>query len=121
MTIVSQIIADGYRESNLIPINGTPSTDQTSEALRLLNRLVSSVYGNEAGDQLNPLPIGNNNISKPSGYPYYNVPSGDWFVPLNSQLVLNTTVATSVWLHPMPEDGSRFSFIDKSSNLATFP
>lgn len=123
MTLVSTIIQDGYRESNLIAASATPSTDQTAEALRLLNRMIAGLRGNEAGDQLLPLPIGHNNISRPSGYPYYNpVPdTTDWFVPLNAQLVLNVTQPVTVWLHPKPQDGSRFAIIDKSANLSSYP
>jgi hypothetical protein len=122
MTLVSTIIQDAYRESNLIAVTAAPTADQSAEALRLLNRMISSLYGDEAGNQLNPMPIGRNNISRPSGYPYYeNTPDGNWFVPLNTQLVLNTTEATEVWLHPQPQDGSRFAFIDQSANLATYP
>jgi hypothetical protein len=122
MTLVSTIILDAYRESNLIAVTAAPTADQSAEALRLLNRMISSLYGDEAGNQLNPLPIGRLNINRPSGFPYYDtVPAGDWFVPLNAQLVLNVEESLNVWLHPNPQDGSRFAFADKSSNLATYP
>lgn len=118
MTLVSTIIKDAYRESNLIAIASNPNSNQLEEALRLLNRMISSVYGNEAGDQLNPLPIGNNNVSRPSGY---NATGLSDFVPVNSQLVMNVTNPMAVWLHPRPADGARFGILDKSSNLATYP
>lgn len=123
MTLVSTIIQDGYRESNLIAVTAAPTADQSAEALRLLNRLVMGSYGDEAGDQLNPMPIGTNNISRPSGYPYYN-PTPDttnWFVPPNAQLMLNITSPLTVWLSPNPQDGTRFALTDKSNNLASNP
>lgn len=123
MTLVSDIITDAYRESNLLAIGTTPTTDQQTEALRLLNRVVSSVYGHEAGEQLDPMPIGRNNIVRPSGYPWYNqTPDwNDWYVPGNTRLVLNLTAPLSVYLGPNPDDGTRFAIQDASGNLSTFP
>lgn len=121
MTLVSQIINDGYRESNLIAIGTAPSGEQAEEALVLINRIIKSVYGNEVGDQLQSMPIGRNNIQQPSGWPYYaEVPAvSGWFVPPNTRLILNLQEDVQVFLHPAPQDGSRFSIIDKSNNLAT--
>lgn len=122
MTLVSEIIRDAYRESNLIAISADPTTDEVDEALRLLNRIVASVYGNEAGEQLIPLVIGRNNIDRPQGFPWYDQvpPEADWFVPMNSRLVLNLTSAQTVYLDPNPQDGQRFGVQDKSGNLATY-
>lgn len=122
MTLVSDIIRDAYRESNLIAISADPTSAEQTEGLRLLNRFVSSVYGLEDGEGLQPILVGRNNISRPSGYPDYNqVPDEtDWFVPANSRLILNLTSAQSVYLDPNPEDGARFSVQDKSGNLATY-
>lgn len=123
VTLVSDIIRDAYRESNLIAISTEPSGAQRQEALRLLNRLLASVFGNEEGEQLIPLPIGSNGINRPAGFPgYQNVPTTtDWVVPPNVRLVLNVTQATEVWLTPTPMDGARFAITDHSGNLATFP
>lgn len=122
MTLVSEIIRDAYRESNLIAISADPTADEIEEGLRFLNRLVSSVYGNEAGDQLQPIVIGRNNIDRPQGFPWYDqVPDQtDWFVPQNVRMVLNLTEPQTVWLDPNPQDGQRFGIQDKSGNLASF-
>lgn len=40
MALVSEIIKDAYREANLIPITQSPTLDEQTEALRLLNRFV---------------------------------------------------------------------------------
>lgn len=120
-TLVSNIIADAYRESNLIPIGTSPTSAEETEGLRLLNRIFFSVIGNEAGDPLEDLPIGRNNISSPGGYPINAwTENSQWFVPLNKRLILNLQDAREVRLHPTPEDGSRFSFRDVSNNLATY-
>lgn len=122
MTLVSDIIRDAYRESNLIAIGTEPSGAQSNEALRLLNRIVSSVYGNEEGEELTAFMLGRENISRPEGYPWYNqAPGWDWFVPPNSRLVCNLSDPLTVYLSPNPDDGARFGVQDISGNLATNP
>lgn len=122
MTLVSSIVRDAYRESNLIALGDEPSYDQRTEAMSRLQTSLSSVFGNEMGDPLTALPIGRNNIETPSGYPGYdNVPFSDWFAPLNVRLVLNVTATTTINLHPRPQDGSRLALQDLSDNLSTFP
>jgi hypothetical protein len=120
MTLVSEIITDAYRISNLLAIGVSPTAAQTTEALRYLNRIVKSVFGNEAGDPLVAFPIGDNNINRPSGYPWWNTtPDGEWFVPKNYRLMLNLTTPVTLYLHPEPDDGSRLGVIDVSGNIAT--
>lgn len=120
MTIVSQIIVDAFRQSNLLAIGVLPTVPQADEALRYLNRIVKSVFGNEVGDQLEAFPVGRNDIVRPSGYPWYSqVPPNDWFVPKNKRLMFNLQEPQDIYLHPVPDDGSRFAVSDPSENLAT--
>lgn len=119
MTLVSQIITDAYREGNLIPITQTPSATEQTEALRLFNRFVKSVYGNDAGDNFQSFGIGNNNVQTPQSLPVYNFSSPN-YVPLNARLICNLTAAATLNLHPNPQDGSRLMVIDASNNLNTF-
>lgn len=122
MTTVAQVISDAFRQSNLISINGSITGNQQSEALRLINRIIASIYGNEAGEKLDPFPLGINGISRPMGYPWYNnTPANDWYVPKDVRLMLNITAATTVYLHPRPDDGTRLGIVDISGNLANFP
>jgi len=120
MTTVTQIITDAYRQSNLLAINSSPTDPQLAEGLRYYNRIVNSVLGNEAGENLQPFPIGRNNISRPSGYPWAGTtPSFDWFVPLNTRLMFNLTESADIYLSPVPEDGARLGVCDVSGNLTT--
>lgn len=120
MTIVQQIITDAYRQSNLLAIGESPSLGQQDEGLRYLNRIVKSVFGNEAGDPLEAFPIGRDNINRPAGYPWWNdVPDNDWFVPKNIRVMLNIENPVSLYLHPDPDDGTRFAAIDVSNTLST--
>lgn len=122
MTTVLEIIRDAYRESNLIALGDVPSADQLDEGLTLLKRYRLSVYGTEAGEQLDPMPIGRHNIQRPQGYPWYDqVPDNtNWFVPANVRLYLNLEFAQIVYLSPNPMDGTRFAFRDESDNLSTY-
>lgn len=121
MTLVSEIITDAYRQSNLLMIGGTPTTEQQTEALRYLNRIVKSVFGNEAGDPLTAFPLGGDHISRPSGYPWYgNTPDNDWFVPKNIRVMCNLTQTINLYLHPDPDNGSRFAVQDVSDNFSTY-
>lgn len=121
MTLVSEIISDAYRQGNILSINTSPTIAQQVEGLRYLSRIVKSVFGNEAGENYDALPLGRNDIDRPSGYPWYdNTPDGNWFVPKNKRLMLNLTATTTVFLHPKPDDGSRLAVNDVSGNLATY-
>ena len=122
MTTVSQIITDAFRQSNLIAVAASPTSDEQTEALRYLNRIVKSVFGMEAGENLVAFPLGDSGISRPSGYPWWGSeePSSDWFVPENTRLMLNLTAPLSIYLHPDPDDGARFAVEDVAGNLATY-
>jgi hypothetical protein len=122
MTTVAQIITDAYRQSNLLPIGVSPTVDQQDEALRYLNRIVKSVFGNEAGDPFESFPIGRVDINRPAGYPWWdNVPDNNWWVPKNTRLMVNVDQPIEVFLHPDPDDGSRFAVIDVQGVFATQP
>lgn len=123
MTLVSEIIIDSFRQSNLEAIGVQPSDAKLTEALRYLNRIVKSVFGNEVSEPFQSFPLGRNGISRPAGYPWWDtVPSNDWFVPKNTRVMLNLdTNLYNLWLHPSPDDGSRFAAIDVSGTLGTYP
>ncbi len=113
MTLVSDIITDAYRRSNLIALGQSPNTNQITEALRYLNRIVKSVFGNEVGEKLEAFPIGRHNISRPAGYPWWNnVPDNNFYFPPNVRAILNLDDNTHVdlYLHPNPPIGCRFAF-----------
>lgn len=121
MTLVQQIITDAFRQSNLIAVGDSPSLESQDEALRYLNRIVRSVFGNEAGEQLEEFPVGKKNISRPQGYPFdEEYIAADWYVPTNKRLMLNLENAITIYLDPHPSDGSRMGVIDVAGNLSTY-
>lgn len=120
MTLVSQIIIDAFRQSNLLAINSVPTAAQSTEALRYINRIVKSVFGYEAGELLVGYPVGSLGINRPAEY-VEDYKDPEWYVPENTRLMLNLEEATTLHLHPEPEDGARLSVNDAAGNLATFP
>lgn len=111
MTLVSDIIKRAYRECNLIPLVSDPSANQSTEALPLLNSIIMSTIGNEAGDEFTNLNYGGD-------YDQSDCIS-EW-VPDNTRLILNLEAATTLYLDPMPYEGQRIAVADVSGNLNTF-
>jgi hypothetical protein len=122
MTLVSDIIKYAFRQSNLVAVGTEPTDAEKTEALYYLNVIVSAAVGNEVGDPLTSFPIGRVGISKPSGFPWWDtVPDSNWFVPKNTRVMLNLDQALELYLHPDPDDGTRFALIDVAGSLAAFP
>lgn len=111
MTLASAIIKNAFRESNLLPLGQTPTTNQTTEALDLLNTLILSTIGNEAGDLLNDINIG--------GIRDQTSLCTSW-VPDNVRLVVSQTASQTFSLDPDPYEGQRLSFVDVAGNFATY-
>lgn len=119
-TTVQSIILDAYRETNLIPLGTQPTQDQIDEAFRRLSNIVASVLGFEGGEQLTPMPLGQNEINSPRGYPWWsNELPGNIFVPTNIRIMCNLTAPGTINLHPRPHDGARMGIIDVSQNFDT--
>ena len=119
MALVSEIIKDAFREANLIPITQSPTLDEQAESLRLLNRFVRSIFGNEAGDKLQSFAVGSLNVVTTTQLPIFDFTTPN-YVPLNARLMVNISAATQVNLHPDPEDGSRIAVVDVAGNFNTF-
>ena len=119
-TPIINIITDALRETNLIPLGSAPTTVQQTEAFSKLQSIVSSVLGNEVGENLNPFPLGQDNITSPKGYPWWNnsLP-GNLFVPTNIRIMCNLTAEGFVNFHPKPHDGARMGIVDVSGNFGT--
>lgn len=122
MTTVVSIINDALRETNLIPLGVAPTADQQTEAFGKLQSLVASVLGNEMGENLNPFPMGQLDITSPAGYPWWsNTLPGNIFLQTNLRVMCNLTAPGLVNLHPIPHDGARMGIVDVAGNFATNP
>lgn len=109
MALVSEIIKDAYRESNLIPLVASPNTNQEAEGLSRLNSLVPALLGGVVGRPVRDLLIGGEYDQTPTDY-----------VPEDARLVLNLSAATTLELDPHPFEGQRLAVTDMGGNLATY-
>lgn len=114
MTLLSEIIQQAYRDANIIPVGASPTTAESTEALKRLQVIIGSVLGNEAGEGLSPFPIGSNGVTTSW------VPSVPSYIPLNTRLNCNLSAAQTLYLHPDPQDGSRLAVVDAKGNFATY-
>lgn len=118
MTLVSSILLDAYRESNLVALPAsTLSSTQEAEALRRFTSLIASVIGWEAGENLKQWPVGLAGYESPPECLRADI----WrYPPVNSMLVLNLAAAETVYLPLHPSDGARVAVQDLGGNLATY-
>lgn len=120
MTLVSTIITDAFRESNILALGKVPTTGQSTEALRLYNGLISAIYGGDAGEQLNDWPLGNFGRESTE----WDIPYTDRVIhrpPINRRLIAVNEIATTVYLTVRPQDGARYGITDPFGRLAAFP
>lgn len=123
MTLASELIQDGLREGNLIPVGEQPTDAEQMEALGLLNRFYLSVFGNGFGEQLTDwlLPNPQRTAGVAANYPQAPIRSpnttSDTYVtpypPINSRVVWGRSTST-VWFPEAPCDGSRMSVVQGS-------
>jgi hypothetical protein len=118
MTLISSIISDAFRTGNLTAVGTSPTAAQETEALRFLNRIVESFVGYDLGTSLQTVPLGKAGVDTGEYVNFYE-DTGYQFLPLNSRLHCNLSSATTIYLHPEPQDGSRFAVTDASNNLDT--
>jgi hypothetical protein len=110
MALASEIIQRAYRESNLISIGATPTTNEQTEGLDLLNSLVQSTIGLEAGSELRDITVGGTYDQSSCLSPW---------VPRDARLALNLSAALTVSLDPNPYEGQRFAVVDVAGNFST--
>ena len=108
--LVSDLITQALRESNLISLNATPTGNQQSEALGRLNSLILSTVGTEAGTEITDLPIGGSGDASSLCSPY---------VPANVRLVCDLSEAKTLTLDPNPYEGQRLAVVSASGNFDT--
>lgn len=124
MTLISSIILDGYRESNILPLGKDPTADQSTEALRLYQALLSSLYGTTEGERFQDWPLGD--YERNPDDPWYRdfCYLSDWQLnnpPINFRLLATQTVARTVWFTARPQDGARYAIADPFGRLSLFP
>jgi hypothetical protein len=112
MTLVSSIIDQALRETNIIPLGTSASSAQSAAALLHLNPLVLSTVGREAGDELTDINFGGEARFDQSSYV-------ESWVEDDTRLILNLSAADTVKLDPRPYEGQRFAIVDVGNTLDT--
>jgi len=122
VTLISSILVDAFRESNILPLGQVPTANQGTEALRLLQQLFGAVYGSDAGEALSDWVLGyygqdDPNLSTDNQHPVDCLDNP----PINKRLIALNAAAMTVYLTPHPQDGSRMALIDPFGRLAVVP
>lgn len=120
MTLISSLILDAFREGNILPLGKVPSANQTTEALRLYQQNIRSIYGDDAGEALVDWPLGTFGVDEP-GIVDPRTPDLIQRPSINSRLIATNTAPLTVYLTPYPQDGSRMGIADPFGRLAGFP
>lgn len=121
MTLVSSIIQDAFRESNMLPLGKPPADAQATEALRLYNALLAAIYGGDAGERLTDWPLGNFGRTLADEPPVWYSDDNLRHPTLNRRLIAVNEIAMTVRLTVYPQDGARMGISDPFSRLAAFP
>lgn len=120
MTLISSIITDAFRESNIFPLGKVPNANQSTEALRLYQQNIRSIYGDDAGENLTDWPLGTFGIDEP-GFVENRTADLIQRPTINRRLIATNTEATTIYLTPFPQDGSRMGIADPFGRLSGFP
>jgi hypothetical protein len=120
VTLISSIISDAYRETNILPLGRVPNANQTAEALRLYNGNVRSIYGGDAGESLTDWPLGTFDVDEP-GIVDPRTLDTIQRPTINRRLIATNTAPITVYLTPYPQDGARMGIADPFGRLAAFP
>lgn len=120
MTLISSIISDAFRESNILPLGKAPTAAQSTEGLRLLQGIIDAIYGGDAGEFLTDWPLGNFGRESPG----YDIPLTAEQInhpSINRRLIAVNEAAQTVYLTLWPQDGARMGIADPFGRLAAFP
>lgn len=118
MTLVSEIIRQAFRETNVVSIGQDATPPEVSEGLSRLQSLVLSTLGNEVGYIMEDWVIKSpTDITKPSSVPLTLDQTTAYTVTPNSRLVCGLDITTVVKLDPFPQDGQRFSVVDATNSF----
>ncbi len=121
MTLATSIIQQAFREGNLIPVGKSPSTDQQTEALAQLTRLVRGILGYKMGENLSDWlvpqpqrtsPVSSNFPQFPS-YPTY-LSSAIYTNPNNNQRIVYGGTNQVVYFSQKPNPGAQMAVVQAS-------
>lgn len=120
MTLVSTIILDAFRESNILALAKAPTADQSTEALRLYSRVITGIYTGDGGERLQDWPLGNFG-RQPNSADWLPPADQLFYPPINRRLIASAVAPVETYLTPFPQDGARMGIADPFNRLAAFP
>ena len=120
MTLNSEIIQDAFRETNMVGMGNVATTEEQTEALALLQRLVNTVMASVVGVKYRPwfVPTPFHTAPKRRQYPANSAHFEETsnfdiaYPPINSRVVLRNTQAQTIYMPAEPIDGATMSFVD---------
>lgn len=126
MTAAQDLIQEGFREGNLIPVGTTPTTAEQTEALGVLNRYLDGLYGFVIGENLFDwaVPQDQRTGTVAANYPQYpgsrgsRYPFNFAYPPSNVRLIWDGSART-VYFPDSPDDGARIEMVKASGAAAT--
>lgn len=121
MTLVSEILSNGYRESNVTADAQILTASQTTAALARLQAVLLSCLGADLGYIMEDWNATDTGVIKPNGVPLPTADFATFTVTPNSRLMFNLANAATYKLDPQPQDGQRVSIVDVAGNFATHP
>lgn len=121
MTLLSDIINSAFRETNLIAVGATPTAPQITEALSLLNNVIFNLADYQVNRQMREIALEAATAIKQPTEILMLSDLGVDYVPENTRLTCDVTVARSVYLDPAPQDGARFTLVDIGDSILTHP
>ena len=132
MTTATSIVQSAYREGNLIPPGKQPTTDEQTEALASLQRIVDGIMGFELGETLNDWLVPNPQRTAPVAAKWPQGPFNSaadpapwaapgptsspnvWPYPPTNRRIVFGSVTNTVYFPESPLNGSRMGIVQGS-------
>lgn len=121
MTTASDIIAQAFREANIVPIGQTPTPNEQAEALPRLNNFIAWLFGTKLGELSWDWPIPPQRTAPVAArYPLRPennaLPSDVWpYPPNNVRLLAGNDTAETIYLPFSPNPGARIAVLNVGS------
>ena len=118
MTTLAKIIERGTREINIVAAGKSLPTAQQTEALELLQEIITFVHTDSGGESLRDWPIGDFGRQSMDKLDLTALQLSN--PPINSRIIHTAEEAFTVYFPPAPSDGARIGIIDPFARLSTF-
>lgn len=117
-TLVSEILAQSFREANFVAVGASPTVAELAEALPRLNTFIGSLFGNELGELFYDWYVPSlTNPPSPLRVPLVpggaSEPTVSWkYPPQNVRIVTKLTTVDTLYFPAFPSDGARMFYVN---------